>query len=116
MEIFEIFLQSMESHPAVLSTVGVASYHQVASNQNRSTLTELDIVNSEDLLIIAVSIMLEIKVFDSTVLNPYNFTAICMLEHGQPYYPDSIRIKSLLLKLYGKLGLAKTVTTYCKNM
>lgn len=33
-----------------------------------------------------------------------------------PYYPDSLRIKAMLLKLYGKMGLAKTVTQLCKNM
>lgn len=54
----------MESHPAVLSTVGVAQNHQTTQNQNRSTLTELDIVNAEDMLMIAVMIMLEIKVYD----------------------------------------------------
>ena len=72
----------MESHSAVLSTVGVAQNHQTTQNQNRSTLTELDIVNAEDMLLIAVMIMLEIKVYDQTVLQPYNFTALCMLEHG----------------------------------
>ncbi len=39
-----------------------------------------------------------------------------MLEHGLPYFPDSLRIRVQLLKLYGKMGLAKTVTTLCKNM
>ena len=65
---------------------------------------------------IAVTMLQEIKVYDSTVLNPYNFAAMIMLEHGLPYYPDSMRIKNALLKLYGKLGLARTVTSICKNM
>lgn len=67
-------------------------------------------MNSEDLLCISAQILMEIKVYDGTVLNPYNFTAMCVLEHGLPYYPDSMRIKSMLLKLYGKLGLSRTVT------
>lgn len=59
---------------------------------------------------------MELKIYDSTVLHPYNFAAMCVLEHGLPYYPESMRIKSLLLKLYGKLGLSRTVTSICKNM
>jgi hypothetical protein len=69
-------------------------------------MTDIDILNSEDILIIASSIVMQIKMYDGTVLNPHNFTAICMLEHGLLYFPESLRIKSLLLKLYGKLGLS----------
>lgn len=49
----------MESHPAVLSTVGVATNHtnQSSSSSNRSTLTELDIINSEDILLISVNML-----------------------------------------------------------
>ena len=54
--------------------------------------------------------------YEPTVLNPYNFSAICMLEHGLPYFPESLRIKQMLIKLYAKLGLARTVTHYCKSV
>jgi hypothetical protein len=69
-------------------------------------MTEIDILNSEDILIIACSTIMQIKVYDGTVLNPHNFSALCMLEHGLLYFPESLRIKSMLLKLYGKLGLS----------
>lgn len=57
LDIYTCFLQSMESHPAVLSTVGVAANHQQTQNQNRLTLTELDIANAEDILLIAASLL-----------------------------------------------------------
>lgn len=79
-------------------------------------MTELDICNAEDLLVIAANILIEIKVYDGTVLNPYNFTAICMLEHGLPYNPESLRIKASLLKLYSKLGCSKTVASICQKI
>lgn len=79
-------------------------------------MTELDISNAEDLLVIAANILTEIKVYDGTVLNPYNFTAICMLEHGLPYNPESLRIKASLLKLYSKLGCSKTVASICQKI
>lgn len=59
---------------------------------------------------------MQIKVYDGTVLNPHNFSALCMLEHGLLYFPESLRIKSMLLKLYGKLGLSQTVTTICNSI
>ncbi len=41
LNIYSVFLQAMESHPSVQSTVGVAQFH---SNVNRNnTLSDLDI-------------------------------------------------------------------------
>lgn len=74
----------MESHPGVQSTVGVASFHSAVPRS--TTLSDLDISIAHDLLVIAVQIILQIKVYDWSVLNPYNFTAVCMLEHGRQYY------------------------------
>ena len=73
-------------------------------------MTELDRKNAEDILIIAVSTLYEIKMYDYTVLNPVNFMMICMLEHSLQYYPESVRICSWLLKVYSKLGLASLIT------
>lgn len=118
-EIFTSFMQAMECHPAVLSTIGVAlnhTSHNASQNSNRTTLSELDLANAEDTLLIAASLIVEIKVYEPTVLNPYNFSAICMLEHGLPYFPESLRIKQMLIKLYAKLGLVRTVTHYCKSV
>ena len=72
--IYTIFLQAMENHPSVLSTVGVALIHSTQYNTSlaasRSTLTSLDLLNAEELLLIAVLVMEEIKVYDSAVLHP----------------------------------------------
>lgn len=52
LKIFSLFMQAMESHPSVQSTVGVALFH---SNTNRNnTLTDLDMTNAIDLLVISV--------------------------------------------------------------
>ena len=39
-------------------------------------------LNAEEVLLISVETMEEIKVYDSTVLNPYNLSVISMLEHA----------------------------------
>lgn len=70
----------------------------------------MDRKNAEDILIIAVETLYEVKLYDFTVLNPVNFMMICMLEHSLQYYPESVRICSWLLKVYSKLGLASLVT------
>lgn len=76
----------MENHPLVLSTVGVANIHSTKYNTSlaasRSSLSELDILNAEEVLLIAVHVVEEIKVYDSAVLQPYNFAIVAMLEHA----------------------------------
>lgn len=118
--IYTIFLQAMENHPSVLSTVGVALIHSTQYNTSlaasRSTLTSLDLLNAEELLLIAVLVMEEIKVYDSAVLHPYNFVMVAMLEHALQYYPDSMRIQSKLVKIYTKLGLPSLVNQRTKGI
>jgi hypothetical protein len=45
-------------------------------------LTELDVVNAEDCLVIAVEMLIGIKQYDPTLLMPHNTTALAMLEHA----------------------------------
>ena len=45
-------------------------------------LTELDQKNAEDVLIIALETIYELKLYDWTMLNPINSMMIIMLEHG----------------------------------
>jgi len=58
LEIFLVFIQAMESHPSVSSTVGIASIHSTKYNSSlgasRITLSELDMLNAEEILLIAV--------------------------------------------------------------
>ena len=49
-------------------------------------MTATDLKNAEDLLIMAVELCYETRLFDWTVLNPVNFTMISMLEHARAYY------------------------------
>ena len=106
---FACFLQIMEYHPQASSNVGVGLNHTQHQSPHEA-LTDLDRKNAEDVLIIAVSTLYEVKMYDFTVLNPINFMMICMLEHALQYYPESVRICSWLLKIYSKLGLASLVT------
>ena len=72
-------------------------------------MTELDENNSEDLLIIAIETLYEVKLYDFSVLNPVNFQIILMCQHGLPYYPESTRLYYWLSKIYAKLGLVVLV-------
>jgi hypothetical protein len=47
--------------------------------------------------------------YDATVLNPINFIMLSILEHASGYFPQSIRIKQWLTKVYTKLGLVTIV-------
>ena len=57
-------------------------------------LTELDKKNAEDILVIALETLYEIKLYDWTTLNPVNMILVTMLEHAVQYYPQSIRVRS----------------------
>lgn len=61
---------------------------------------------AEDLIVDAATTLTAIEVYHSSVLNPYNFVALCMLEHALPYSGDCcVRVQKLLIGLYTKLGL-----------
>ena len=73
----------MEYHDASHSAHGVGLMHD---NSNQPVpevmLNDLDKKNAEDVLIIAVETVYEIKLYDWTMLNPVNSILITMLEHG----------------------------------
>ena len=79
-------------------------------------LTDLDKKNAEDILVIALETLYEIKMYDWTTLNPINMILCSMLEHAVQYYPQSIRVRSWQIKLYSKLGLATKITNISKMM
>jgi len=72
--------------------------------------------NAEDLLLIAVEMLYERSIWEKSVLNPLNFQLLIMLQHGLPYFPDSMRIQQWLIKIYTKLGLSRIVTKIGKNI
>jgi len=64
----------------------------------------------------AVEMLYERSIWEKSVLNPLNFQLLIMLQHGLPYFPDSMRIQQWLIKIYTKLGLSRIVTKICKNI
>ena len=79
------------------------------------SLTDLDKKNAEDMVLIAIECLYEVKMYDFSVLSPINLQIIAMCEYALPYFPDSIPLYAMLIKLYSKLGCASLVTNLCKN-
>ena len=74
----------MEYHPQASSSVGVGTNHSqhTYNIQLQDSLSEEDKKNAEDMVIIAVELMYEVKHYDFTVFNPINFIIISMCEHA----------------------------------
>lgn len=73
--IYSCFLQAMEFHPQASSSVGIGANHsQHQYNISiEETLSDLDKKNAEDIVIIAIECLYEIKMYDYAVFNPINF-------------------------------------------
>ena len=115
--IYSCFLQAMEFDPRSSTSVGVGVNHsqQQYNIQVTENLTDLDRKNAEDMVIIAIECLYEVKVYDFTVFNPINFQIITMCEFALPYFPESIPIYMWLVKMYSKLGLTSLVTELCER-
>ena len=73
--IYSCFLQAMEYHPLASSQTGIGQnhtqhQHNIAIND---ILSETDRKNAEDMVIIALECLCEVKQYDMTTLNPINF-------------------------------------------
>ena len=77
----------MELHPLVHEPGSTVA--QMHKPKSKELMNEVDIKNAEDLLIIAVELYYEAKIFDWTVLTPVSFSIITMLEIGKKYYQGS---------------------------
>ena len=75
----------------------------------------MDKKNAEDMVLLAIECLYEVKLYDFSVFNPINFQIITMCEFAMPYFPESIPIYSWLVKMYSKLGLASLVTDLCER-
>ena len=62
--------------------IGVGANHTKNKSVGLEQLNEVDLKNAEDIIIIAIELCYEAKLFDWTVLNPVNFTMITILEHA----------------------------------
>ena len=80
------------------------------------SFTEIDAHNLEDLVIIAVELLNEVKQFDPSVLNPVNFLQISVLELALKKSPAHKTMTAWLLKLYSKLGMTSLVSELAKSI
>lgn len=82
-EVFGTFLKAMEAHPSAPTSTGIGANHQkVEGMPLRPTLSEIDLENAQDLVVIAVEILLDHKEYEPTILNPHNTASLMMLEHA----------------------------------
>lgn len=79
-------------------------------------LTDNDLNNLDDSIIIAVELLNEIKLYDLSVLNPINFMIISLLEFALKKSPQNKTFSAWLLKLYSKLGLTNLVSDISKGI
>ena len=88
--IYACFLQAMEYHPIAKTQAGWGAnhtQHEYNTSGINEPLTEMDSKNAEDMIIIALECLYEVKIYDFTVLNPVNFQMIAMAEFALQYFP-----------------------------
>lgn len=73
--IWSCFLQAMEYNSLVQGNHGVGQNHSQGQHniQVDDTLSDLDKKNAEDMVLIAIECLYEVKIYDFTVFNPINF-------------------------------------------
>lgn len=79
-------------------------------------LSALDMKNAEDMVIIAVECLYEVKVYDFSVFNPINFQIITMCEFALSYFTESVPLYTWLIKMYSKLGMTSLVSNLIQRM
>jgi hypothetical protein len=62
-------------------------YSKLGQTVDNQKLTEVDKDNSEDVLVICIEMLNQVKKYDFTVLQPINYQMITMCEYGLLYYP-----------------------------
>ena len=109
--IWSVFLSAMEYHPKANTNNGHSTNHNQAQYDIEilDKLTGLDRKNAEDMVIVAIECMYEVKIYDFSVFNPINFQMIQMCEFALFYYPESVPLYTWLIKLYAKLGCVTLV-------
>lgn len=73
-------------------------------------LTDLDLKNLDDLLVIAVELLHDLKAFDQSVFNPINFMQLSLIEFGLSKSPQNKTFLAWQVRIYSKLGLTSLVT------
>lgn len=70
----------------------------------------MDKDNLDDIVIVAVELLNEIKVFDASVLNPINFIMLSVLEYALKKSNNNNTLRLWLMKVEAKLGLTSKFT------
>lgn len=83
--------------------------------QNPKHVTLIDKKNFDDIIVIAYLILKESKVYDFSVLNPFNYYAIVMLEIARKNSPTNRDFNLILLELYNNLGCSSKLTDILGN-
>lgn len=79
-------------------------------------MTDLDLRNLDDLIVIGVEILHETKLFDQTVLNPVNFIQLTLLDYALQKSPGNKTFLFWQTKLYSKLGMTSLVNDLCGKL
>ena len=107
----------MEYHNNASGSIGIGINHSQNAQvtQINDTLSDLDLKNAEDIVLVAIECLYEVKIYDFSVFNPINFQIIAMCEFALQYFPESLPLNTWLVKCYTKLGLASLVTELAEN-
>ena len=60
----------------------------------------------DDIIIVAIELLHDIKVYERSVLNPINFIMISILEHALERSDANVTLRVWLMKTLSKLGLS----------
>eukprot|EP00347_Sterkiella_histriomuscorum_P000542 403375452 len=85
-------------------------------SQSEQEMNEVDYKNLEDLVIISVELLNDVKQYEPSVLNPINFMQISILEYALKRSPYNKTFTAWLMKLYSKLGLTSIVSDLTKSI
>jgi len=73
---------------------------------HKADLTEVDKSNLDDVIIVAAELLLEIKVWDFSHLNPVTFMLITILEYAIKKSGANNSLRLLLMKVEDRMGLS----------
>jgi hypothetical protein len=80
------------------------------SQNQGDELTDIDRVNLDDIIIVAIEILQEIKIYEQSVLSPINFIKISILEYALKRSPNNNNLRIWLMKIEDKMGLSSKFT------
>lgn len=84
--------------------------------QKEEDITDIDYKNFEDIIVVAIELMHDVKMFDQSVLNPINFVQLQMLEYALTKCPGSKTLLAWQVKIQGKLGLTSLMSDNCSRI